>query len=138
MIINIENTGKGLTVSHYTEEGEVNMLDIAVPKHLNFVWQKTTENDKNKDKEWRSWDNFPVRKSPSSRFDKYRTVEILEAIDPDITKPLWEYQTPKKYFVDIEVEITDNRADSLDTENSKNRVLSIGMASSHWMELVWL
>ena len=40
MIINIENTGKGLTVSHYTEEGEVNMLDIAVPKHLNFVWQK--------------------------------------------------------------------------------------------------
>ena len=41
MIINIENTVKGLTVSHYTEEGEVNMLDIAVPKHLNFVWQKT-------------------------------------------------------------------------------------------------
>jgi len=136
MIINIENTGKGLTVSHYTEEGEVNMLDIAVPKHLNFVWQKTTENDKNKDKEWRSWDNFPVRKSPSSRFDKYRTVEILEAIDPDITKPLWEYQTPKKYFVDIEVEITDNRADSLDTENSKNRVLSIGMASSQGKVLV--
>ncbi len=88
MIINIENTGKGFTVSHYTEEGDVNMLDIPVPKHLNFVWQKTSENDRNKDKEWRSWDNFPVKKVSSGRFDKYRTVEILEAIDPEITKPL--------------------------------------------------
>ena len=96
MIIDIENTGNGLSVSHYTEEGEVNLLKIQVPKHLQFVWQKTSENDRSKDKEWRSWDNFPVKKVSSSKFDKYRVVEILEAIDPQITKPLWDYQTPKK------------------------------------------
>jgi len=136
MIIDIENTGRGLNVSHYTEDGEVNLLNIQVPKALQFVWQKTTERDNAKDSEWRSWDGFPIKKVQSNKFDKYRIVEILEAIDPKITKPLWDYQTPKKYFVDIEVEITDNRADSLDTENSKNRVLSIGMASSQGKILV--
>lgn len=136
MIIDIENTKWGLTVSHYTEEGEVNMLKIPVPRELQFVWQKTQDYDKSKDKEWLSWDGKPVKKVVSNKFDKYRVVEILEAIDPEITKPLWDYQIPKKYFVDIEVEITDNRADSLDTENAKNRVLSIGMASSQGKVLV--
>lgn len=136
MIIDIENTNSGLLVSHFTEEGEVNLLNIPIPKSQQFVWKKTTASDKQRDKEWTSWDGHPVKKLASSRFDKYRITEILENIDPEITKPLWDYQTPKKYFVDIEVEITDNRADSLDTENAKNRILSVGMASSHGKILV--
>jgi len=137
MIIDIENSRESLIVSHYTEEGDVNLLKIKIPKHLQFVWKKTSPSDKQKDPEWVSWDGHHVKKAAETwRFDKYRVVEILESIDPQITKPLWEDQTPKKYFVDIEVEITDNRADSLDTENSKNRVLSIGMASSHGKILI--
>jgi len=136
MIIDIENSGTSLVVSHYTEEGDVNLLKLQVPKALQFVWQKTSASDRSKDSEWTTWDGFPVKKSSTYKFDKYRVVEILEALDPELTKPLWDYQTPKKYFVDIEVEMTDNRADSLDTENSKNRILSIGMASSQGKVLV--
>jgi len=130
MIIDIEKKGADLLVSHYTDEGEVNMVKLQVPKAQQFVWRKTTASDKNRDKEWTSWDGYPIKKQATTDFDKYRITEILETLDPESTKPLWEYQTPKKYFVDIEVEITDNRADSLDTENAKNRILSIGMASS--------
>jgi DNA polymerase elongation subunit (family B) len=136
MIIDIESSGSSLSVSHYTEEGEVNILKIPIPKSQQFVWQKTTASDKNRDKEWTSWDGFPVKKHSTYKLDKHRITEILESVDPAITKPLWDYQTPKKYFVDIEVEITDNRADSLDTENAKNRILSVGMASSHGKILV--
>jgi DNA polymerase elongation subunit (family B) len=136
MIIDIEKKGQDLHVSHYTEEGEVNFLKIQVPKSQQFIWKKTTASDKNRDKEWTSWDGFPVKKVGSTDFDKYRITEILQSVDPKITQPLWDYQKPKKYFVDIEVEITDNRADSLDTENAKNRILSIGMASSHGKVLV--
>ena len=96
MIVNIENTHGGFTVSHYTEDGDLNFLKIPVPKALQFVWQKTSPNDKNKDKEWESWDGFPIKKVQTTKFDKYRIVEILEAIDPNITKPLWDYQVPKK------------------------------------------
>ena len=137
MIIDIENIGGGsLKVSHYTEEGEVNLLKISVPKSQQFVWRRTHDRDTEKDKEWTAWDKSPIKKQATTRFDKYRITEILEGIDPNITKPLWDYQTPKKYFVDIEVEITDNRADSLDTLNSPNKVISIGMASSHGKVLV--
>ena len=136
MIIDIETKGSHLTVSHYTEEGEVNLLKLQIPKSQQFVWQKTSPSDKNKDPEWLSWDGSPVKKVQTYKLDKYRITEILETLDPESTKPLWEYQIPKKYFVDIEVEMTDNRADSLDTENAKNRILSIGMASSQGKILV--
>lgn len=136
MIIDIETKGSHLTVSHYTEEGEVNLLKLQIPKSQQFVWQKTSPSDKNKDPEWLSWDGSPVKKVQTYKLDNYRITEILETLDPESTKPLWEYQIPKKYFVDIEVEMTDNRADSLDTENAKNRILSIGMASSQGKILV--
>ena len=136
MIIDIETSGPNLTISHYTPEGEVNLLKVQIPKAQQFVWQKTTQSDKAKDPLWTTWDGVPVKKSFSNRFDKYRITEILEGLDPEITKPLWEYQVPKKYFVDIEVEVTDNRADSLDTENAKNKIVSISMASSQGKVLV--
>jgi DNA polymerase elongation subunit (family B) len=136
MIIDIESSGSSLSVSHYTEEGEVNIIKIPIPKSQQFVWQKTSASDKNRDKEWESWDGYPVKKHGTYKLDRLRIMEILESFDPQVTKPFWDYQTPKKYFVDIEVEITDNRADSLDTENAKNRILSVGMASSHGKILV--
>jgi DNA polymerase elongation subunit (family B) len=136
MIIDIESSGSSLSVSHYTEEGEVNILKLQIPKSQQFVWQKTSPSDKNRDKEWLCWDGSAVKKHSTYKLDKHRITEILESFDPVVTKPLWDYQIPKKYFVDIEVEITDNRADSLDTENAKNRILSVGMASSHGKVLV--
>lgn len=136
MIIDIQTEGPALTISHYTEEGEVNLLKLDVPKAQQFVWEKTTASDKTRDKEWTSWDGHPVKKSHTTKLNKYRITEILQNLDPEVTKPLWEYQTPKKYFVDVEVEITDNRADSLDTLNTKNKIISIGMASSQGKVLV--
>lgn len=130
MIIDIENLGSSLRVSHYTEEGELAYLNLDIPKEERFVWKKTSPSDKAREKEWTSWDGFPIKKYPTEKYDKYRIVEILESFDREITKPLWESQTPKKYFVDIEVEITDNRADALDTASAKNKVLTIAIASS--------
>jgi DNA polymerase elongation subunit (family B) len=136
MIIDIETAGSNLIVSHYTKDGDVDYLKLQVPKSQQFAWQKTSASDKSRDKEWLSWDGSPIKKVQTYKLDRYRVTEILESFDKEITKCLWEYQTPKKYFVDIEVEITDNRADSLDTENAKNRILSIGMASSQGKILV--
>ena len=130
MIIDIENLGNSLKISHYNEDGDMEFLNLDIPKSQRFIWRKTSESDKSKDTVWRSWDGYPVKKSMGEKFDKYRIVEILESFDKNITKPLWETQVPKKYFVDIETEITDNRADSLDTTQAKNKILSIGIASS--------
>ena len=140
MIIDIQTKGTELNISHFTEEGDSKILKIEVPASQKFKWEKTHHNDKSKDKTWSTWDGFPIRRIKTNKFDtyhdRYRIVEILENIDPKITKPLWDYQTPNKYFVDIEVEITDNRADSLDTLQAKNRIVSIGISSSKGKVLV--
>ena len=129
MIVDIENKGTYLNVSHFSDEGDLVFLHIPVPEEERFVWSKCYPNDRKKDPEWKDWTGAPVKKASSERYDKYRMAQMLEESDRNITSPLWEYQTPKKYFLDIEVEITDEMADALDTENTKNRVLSIGIAT---------
>ena len=129
MIVDIENKGTYLNVSHFSDEGDLVFLNIHIPEEERFVWSKCYPNDRKKDPEWKDWTGAPVKKAPSERYDKYRMAQMLEESDRNITSPLWEYQTPKKYFLDIEVEITDEMADALDTENTKNRVLSIGIAT---------
>ena len=129
MIIDIENKGSYLKVSHFTEEGELAFLEVPIKEEDRFVWEKCGPNDPKRDKEWTNWLGEPVKKLKTERYDKYRMAQILIESPEELTKPLWEYQTPRKYFVDIEVEITEDMAAALDTENARNRVLSIGIAT---------
>ena len=136
MIIDIENLGESLKVSHYTQEGDLAYLDLKIPVSERYNWRKCSPSDRSREKGWASWDSLPVKKQSTLKYDKYRLVEMLEGFDKSITQPLWETQTPKKYFVDIEVEITDNRADSLDTARANNKVLTIAIASSSGKVLI--
>lgn len=130
MIIDIENLGESLKVSHFTKDGEVAYLDLPIPERDRYVWKRASAGDRGIIKGWESWDNGPVKVQKTQKYDKYRITEILELYDKNITKPLWEYQTPKKYWVDIEVEVTDNKSDSLDTNKAANKILTLAIASS--------
>jgi DNA polymerase elongation subunit (family B) len=129
MIVDIENKKDHLKVSHFNEEGDLVFLKVPIPVSERFVWEKCFPNDKKRDPEWKDWTGSPVKKSPTERYDKYRMAQILEEAPRELTEPLWVSQNPKKYFLDIEVEITDEMGDALDTVNAKNRVLSIGIAT---------
>jgi hypothetical protein len=129
MIVDIENQGKSLKVSHFTSEGDLDFIIVPIPEEERFVWEKCSPSNSAKDKEWKTWLGESVRKVKSERYDKYRIAQILEEAPRELTAPLWEFQNPKKYFVDIEVEITEEMAAALDTENAKNRIISIGIAT---------
>lgn len=129
MILDIQNEGSYLKVSHFTPEGDVGYVKVPIPEEERFVWEKCGPHDSRRDKEWKDWTGLPVKKSKTEKYDKYRMAQLLIEADPELTKPLWEFQTPKKYFVDIEVEITEDAASSLDSENARNRILSIGIAT---------
>jgi DNA polymerase elongation subunit (family B) len=129
MIIDVENCGEFLRASHFTEEGVVGFIDVPVPEEERFVWQKCSANDRERDPEWKTWKGEPIKKVRTQKYDKYRIAQILDESDREITSPLWEYQEPRKYFVDIEVEITDVMGDALDTSTAKNKVISIGIAT---------
>lgn len=129
MIVDIENKGSHLKVSTFSEAGDIVFIEVPIPEAERFIWEKCSENDRLKDPEWRNWNGSPIKKSKSQKYDKYRIVQLLEQADKDLTQSFRDFQTPKKYFVDIEVEMTDEMGDSLDTVNAKNRVLSIGIAT---------
>ena len=138
MIIDIENLGESLKVSHFTEEGEMAYLNLPIPERDRYVWRRaTSSSDRGVIKDWSSWDGHPVKVQKTQKYDKYRITELLDLYDKNLTKPLWEYQVPKKYYVDIEVEVTDNRADALDTTKAANKILTIAAASSSGKILVW-
>ena len=129
MIVDIENKGSYLKVSHFGPEGDLVFLEVPIPEDQRFVWEKCNPGDAKRDCEWSTWKDEPVKKSKTEKYDKYRMAQILLESPEELTKPLWEFQTPKKYFVDIEVEMTDEKADSLDTASAKNKVISIGIAT---------
>jgi DNA polymerase elongation subunit (family B) len=129
MIVDIENKGEYLKVSTFSEDGDLIFIDVPVPEDQRFVWEKTRHGDRKADPEWKTWDGHPVKKVYTQKYDKYRMAQILEEADRELTGPLWAFQNPKKYFIDIEVEMTDEMRDALDTENTKNRVISIGIAT---------
>ena len=112
MIVDIENKGEYLKVSTFSEEGDLIFVNVPVPEDQRFVWEKTRAGDRRADPDWKTWDGHPVKKNYTDRYDKYRMAQILIEADPEITKPLWDFQMPKKYFVDIEVEITDEMGDA--------------------------
>ena len=39
MIVDIENRGEYLKVSHFTEEGDLAFLDVPIPEEERFVYQ---------------------------------------------------------------------------------------------------
>jgi len=130
MIIDIENLGDSLKVSHFTNEGDLAYLDLPIPERERFVWKKASHTDRGVIKGWSSWDGQPVKVQKTHRYDKYRITEILDNFPREKTGPLWDYQVPKKYWVDIEVEVTDSKSDSLDTARAANKILTIGIATS--------
>ena len=129
MIVDIENNGEELKISTFSPEGNITFVNVPIPPEERFVWQICSHSDKDRDKVWKNWEGSSIKKYKNTKYDKYRILQLLEEADPELTKPLWEFQTPKKFFVDIEVEMTDEMKDSLDTEKAKNKILSIGIAT---------
>ena len=129
MIVDIENKGDELKVSTFSPEGNISFVHVPIPPEERFVWQICSHSDRDRDKVWKNWEGSSIKKNKNQKYDKYRILQLLEEADPELTKPLWEFQTPKKFFVDIEVEMTDEMKDSLDTEKAKNKILSIGIAT---------
>ena len=129
MIVDIENKGDELKVSTFSADGSISFVHVPIPVEERFIWQICSHSDRDRDKTWKNWEGSSIKKVKNQKYDKYRILQLLEEADPELTRPLWEFQTPKKFFVDIEVEMTDEMGDSLDTEKAKNKILSIGIAT---------
>jgi DNA polymerase elongation subunit (family B) len=125
MIVDIENiNGQELNISYFNREGEIDYLKVKVPTSERFIWNECSPNDEKRDSDYLTWDEKPVKKIRTYKLNKYRMVEILATTDPEILAPIYEFNIPQKFYLDIETEIVDGFPDA---ESAKTPITSISM-----------
>ena len=133
MILDIERKPAELTCSYFNKEGIVEYVRIKVPMDEFFNWVSCPDNDNDKDSDWKTWDEKPVKKQrvkDATKLSKYRCEELIyNYVSADAECPLREFNLPKKYFIDIEVEVIDGFPDP-DTAQNKVTAISIAGADS--------
>lgn len=125
MILDIENKNSHLTISYFDKNGEVSYAQLPIPEEERFVYEYAEPHEKRGVcQDVVSWDNKPVKKS-KNRLSKYRIEELITR-NADKIPEVFEFNSPKKHFIDIETEITEGFADP---DTALNKVLSIGIAT---------
>ena len=143
MILDIETKGGGLSISHFNKEGNVEFIQIPLTKEERFAWEECKEDDPKRDLEFKTWNGRHVKKASieythgkinKHRLNKFRINEILATREAQAA-PLKEFNLPKKYFIDIEVEVLDGFPTA---ELAQNRVTAIGICSASTKKILVL
>lgn len=105
-MIDIEQKDSTLTISYFDENGDVALDKIVVPSEEMFEWEYCTGTDKPHPGVL-SWDGKPVRKKRTKFLSKWRIEEFLLSLPSERTANIHSSNTPKKFFIDIEVFVAD-------------------------------
>lgn len=92
---------KNLLVSYINAEGKTKLEYF--PWEHTFKYEACSENDKDRDLNYRSWDNKPIKKVIGKYPDRYATYEFLDSLPKEKTKEIFAFYLPKTFFIDLEV-----------------------------------
>ena len=106
MIVDIEQQDGVLTISHIDTAGDIAMQKFVIPQDQLFEWEYCKEGQKPYSG-ISSWDGKPVHKKRSRYLSKWRIEEFLFTLPPEKTENIYALNAPKKFFLDIEVEVHD-------------------------------
>ena len=129
MILDIEQKSHELCISYFDKEGSIDYIHLNVPVEERYNWEICRAEDPSADPIYKTWDNKPCKKvqvSDVRKLSKYRVEELMTK-NSDKLQILYDFNMPKKYFVDIEVEVIDGFPDA---ETAPNKVTTISIANS--------
>jgi DNA polymerase elongation subunit (family B) len=113
---------KRLVVSYVDKSGEIKLKYFEWDNPAKYI--NCDEDDADKHPLYKSWDGKSVKQEEVSHPDRYTVYEFLDALPEKEKNEIFEFNTPKIYFVDIETEIIDGFPDA---ETAPTRVLSISI-----------
>ena len=122
MLLDITQEDRQLYVSYYNLNGETRFKIYDLTPDDMYNWEVCDERDKKKDDKIKNWDGRPVRRVKTRYLNKFRMIEYLDHISESDKKLIYGYHYPKTYFVDIEVEVTDEFPEP---KQAKNPVTTI-------------
>lgn len=122
MVVNIEQKQGRLIISYINQDGQIGYSQLTVPPQhqFNYVYAKS---NKNVIPNLKSWDGLPVTKVPAQFLNKHRLQEFFIDAGDDVTKHLFERNSPDLYVMDIETDVTDDGF--AEPEDAKNRINAI-------------
>ena len=127
-MIDIEQLPGLLKISRFDKDGLIKFENIEIPESERFEWEYALR-IKDVDQTWRSWDNRAIKKTKKQFLSRYRIEEFLYGLSDEIKERIYESNTPKAWFCDIEVEIADDGFP--EPANAPNRVTAICFAHAN-------
>jgi DNA polymerase elongation subunit (family B) len=117
----LQNTKK-LVVSYVDKSGDIKLKYYDWENPQKYV--ACEEDDPKKHPTYKSWDGKSIKLESVSNPDRYATYEFLDALPEKEKTEIFEYNTPKIFYIDIETEIVDGFPDA---ETAPTKVLSISI-----------
>lgn len=124
-MIDIEQESGCLKISRFDKDGLITFERIPIPESERFEWEYATRN-KDVDQSWRSWDNRAIKRTKRSMLSRYRIEEFLYGLPEETKERIYEPNSPRTWFCDIEVEVTDDGFP--EPEHAPNRITTICFA----------
>jgi DNA polymerase elongation subunit (family B) len=106
-MIDIEQRDSTLQISYFNKEGDISIKKFLIPANQMFEWEYCDARDRHAEPGIMSWDGKHVKKRKSKFLSKWRIEEYLFSLPEEETRDIYEFNLPKKFFVDIEVEVKD-------------------------------
>lgn len=105
-MLDIEQVDGTLKISYFTAIGDLAIDRFTIPADQMFEWEYCGPGEKAFPGVL-SWDGKPVKKKRVRYLSKWRIEEYLTSLPVYETERIYAGHTPKKFFVDIEVEVGD-------------------------------
>lgn len=105
-MLDIEQIDGQLKVSYFNKEGDIDIDIFNIPGDQQYEWEYCKPGDKSHPNVT-SWDNKPVKKKRARYLSKWRLEEYFMSLPQRETERIFEFNMPKKFFVDIEVFVGD-------------------------------
>jgi len=108
---------KKLVISYVDKSGNIKLKYYNWDNPLKFI--TCEDSDPYKHPKYKSWDGKRVKQIEVNYPDRYAVYEFLDSLPQDEQDEIFEFNTPKIFFIDIETEIVDGfpeAGDILDKE----------------------
>lgn len=129
MLLDSIQVGRVLSVSYYDKDGKTKIKNIKLDDSQMFNWVECSEQSKDKDPTYVSWNNKPVKKKPVAKLNNFRVAEILDDLPKADRDAIFEYNLPRMFFVDIENEIDPDLTPQQAAEQARKPITVIGIAT---------
>lgn len=113
---------KKLVVSYVDKQGNIKLKYYDWQNPLKYV--ACPDYDGEKHPQYKSWDGKSIKQIEVNYPDRYSIYEFLDSLPENEKAEIFEFNTPKIFFVDIETEIVDGFPDP---ETAPTRVLSLSV-----------